>query len=122
MGASFSVSVDPQINLVWIEMVGFFTESDVAEFTQQLDIEMETLRCLPNEHLTLCDVSGMNIQAQEIVAQFSKVVGNDRFRSKRLAFVIGPTLVRKQAERLADRAGVQFFKDIDEAQTWLLEA
>lgn len=121
MDARFTIDVKPELNLVQIKMGGFYSEPDIQEFRHALSEKMRALRCIPNEHLTLCNVVDMKIQLQEIVGAFSKVVGDPKFRSKRLAFVTGSTLARMQTQRLTTREGVAFFTDEAEAQAWLLE-
>lgn len=120
LGAQFSISVEPQANLVRIEMGGFFSQGDMAAFQAMLESKVETLDCPPNEHLTLCDVSAMKIQTQEMVGAFSQIVGHPKFRSKRLAFVTGASLARLQTRRLTNRDGVEFFMHLTAAEAWLL--
>ena len=121
MDARFSITVDPNLDLVRIEMGGFFSEADIGAFRFALETKMEALTCPVNQHLTLCDVSAMKIQAQEIVGAFAKLVGNPKFQSRRLAFVTGSSLARMQTRRLTDRAGVEFFTERAGAEAWLLE-
>ena len=122
MSANFSIVIEPSADLIRVKMGGFYSEADVAAFTAELTAKMQALRCAPNQHSMFCDVSEMNIQSQEIVGMFSKVVGHPKFRSKLLAFVTGSTLARLQAQRLTSREGVEFFSDVDDAETWLFGA
>lgn len=116
----FTIDVEPKVDLILIRMGGFFAENDISDFRQALGEKIKELHCLPNDHITHCNVVDMKIQTQDIVSAFSKVVGDWRFRSKRLAFVTGSTLARMQTQRLTDREGVVFFTDDDAARTWLL--
>jgi len=75
----------------------------------------------PNEHLMLCDLSQMKIQAQETVAAFGGLAGSAGLRSRRLAVVTDRSLVRTQAQRLTDRRRVSFFDNIEAAERWLFE-
>lgn len=75
--------------------------------------------CAANQHLTLCDIRGMDIQSQERVEEFSQLVGSDAVRSRRLAFVTAKSLARLQARRLSSRAGLEFFSDPESACAWL---
>ena len=119
--AQFSIMVEPALDLVRIEMGGFFSEADIGAFRFALETRMAALTCEPNQHVTLCDVSAMKIQTQDIVTAFSKVVGHATFQSRRLAFVTGSSLARMQTRRLTDRAGVEFFVDAALAEAWLLD-
>lgn len=120
MDANYTIDVQPSLNLVKIKMGGFYNEPDIHAFRFTLTEKMRSLRCGANQHLTLCNVVDMKIQLQAIVDAFSKVVGDPRFRSKRLAFVTGSTLARMQTQRLTTREGVAFFTDEAEARAWLL--
>ena len=120
MSASFSISIEPDYDLIRIDIIGFFSGDDVTRFTHELGFFMGRLRCRPNAHITLCNVSGMKIQSQEMVAAFSKVVGDPVFRSRKLAFVTGSTLARMQTRRLTDRDGVAYFTEAADARAWLL--
>ena len=50
---------------------------------------MKALGCAPNAHLTLNDIRGMNVQAQDIVDAFQEMLAAPEYRSRRLAFVVG---------------------------------
>jgi hypothetical protein len=120
IAAHFSIMVDPDLDLIRVDMGGFFSEADIEAFRSTLDARMAMLLCGPNEHRMLCDTSAMRIQAQEIVGGFAKIVGHPKYRSKRLAFVVGGSLARGQTRRLTDRDGVEHFGDRASAEAWLL--
>lgn len=120
MNANFSIVIELTSNLVRVKMGGFYSDVDVEAFTAELICKMRALQCAANQHSMLCDVSEMNIQSQEVVGMFAKVVGHPKFRSKFLAFVTGSTLARMQAHRLTIREGVKFFSEVGEAEQWLL--
>ncbi len=121
MDAHFSIEIEPERCLIHIRMGGFFNNEDVSGFRSELTERLDQLGCRPNDHLTLCDVSAMKIQTQDMVSVFSTVVGDPFFRSRKLAFVTGSTLARMQTRRLTNREGVAYFTDPDEAKTWLLQ-
>jgi hypothetical protein len=121
MTAEFSIAPDRMRGLLHVTMGGFFTPDDVAAFRNELEIKLQLLRCSPNAHVMLCDVRCMKIQPQEIVSTFAQIVGNPRYRSRRLAFVTGSSLSRLQARRLTDRDGVSFFQHIELAEQWLFQ-
>ena len=118
--AHFAISVEPIQHLLRIVMGGFFAENDIEALRLNLKDKLRALGCQANQHLTLCDVSLMRIQARAIVSSFSKVVGHPLFRSKRLAFVTGSSLARMQTRRLTDREGVGFFNSVEDVERWLL--
>ncbi|RZL17640.1 MAG: hypothetical protein EOP64_13525 [Sphingomonas sp.] len=119
MDAHFSIEIEPERCLIHIIMGGFFGNEDMSEFRNDLTEKLYRLGCSPNDHLTLCDVSAMKIQTQDMVGVFSNVVGDPVFRSRKLAFVTGSTLARMQTRRLTNREGVAYFTDADEARKWL---
>jgi len=121
MDAHFSIEIEPERCLLHIIMGGFFGNEDVSEFRNDLTESLYRLGCSLNDHLTLCDVSAMKMQTQDMVGVFSNVVGDPVFRSRKLAFVTGSTLARMQTRRLTNREGVAYFTDADEAKTWLLQ-
>ena len=122
MSANFSIQVDPLRDLVRIRMSGFFTLADIEDFLAERQRAHQSLRCGPNQHVTVNDVSGMKIQAQEIVAAFNAMLAAPEHRSRRLAFVTGPTLARLQLLRAAAGRYVRCFDDVASAEAWLLEA
>lgn len=119
MSAEFSIDVEPERDLVRIAMRGFFTPADIADFLEQRRRAHGALRCAPNRHLTINDLRGMKIQSQESVAEFQKMLGAPEYRSRRLAFVIGPTLARSQLSRALSGRDARCFGTIVEAEAWL---
>jgi len=119
MDGHFSFRTDPAIGLIRITMSGLFTPADVAAFLAARDEAHAALGCAPNQHLTLNDLRGMKIQPQEIVAEFREMLAAPRYRSRRLAFVIGPTLARAQLMRALGTRQVRCFEDPAEAEAWL---
>lgn len=121
MSATFSIHVDPLRDLVRIRMSGFFTIADIEDFLVAREQAHEALRCGPNQHVTLNDVSEMKIQSQEIVAAFQAMLAAPAYRSRRLAFVTGSTLARGQLLRAAVGREVRCFDDVPSAEDWLLQ-
>lgn len=121
MEGHFSIEVDPARDLVMFKIEGFFSPADVARLAAAREQSYGLLRCPPGEHLTLCDATAMKIQTQEVVAEFSRMVADRRFVSRKLAFVIGSSLARLQAKRVPQDRGdaVQFFRSQADAESWL---
>ncbi|WP_203310357.1 hypothetical protein [Sphingomonas beigongshangi] len=120
MQASFSFQLAPDRDLIRITMVGFFEAADIARFMRERNEAMTGLACAPNQHLTLVDIRGMNIQSQEAVAMFAEVLRNPQSLSRRIAFVVGRSLARSQVIRAAGSRGRLFF-DIAQAEAWLFQ-
>lgn len=120
MSASFSIEVDPARDLVAIVMSGFFTPQDVAAFQAARDEAHRKLTCAPNNHVTLNDVREMKIQPQDAVAAFQQLLASPSHRSRRLAFVVAPTLARGQLMRAVTGRNARFFDNVKDAEAWLL--
>ncbi len=122
MTASHSIQVDPWTSIVTITIGGFFDAAALTVLIADREQTYKQLRCPPNMHVTLCDVTDCKLQAQDIVAGFRHMMADPRRRSRLLAFVVGDSLVRMQIRRLvAGRDDVRTFADRDEALAWLRE-
>ena len=122
MSAEFSIEVEPERDLVPIVMSGFFTPADIADFLEAHRVAHAKLRCPRNWHLTINDLRGMKIQPQDSVAAFQALLADPAYRSRRLAFVIGPTLARSQLARALSGRDARCFGTIVEAEAWLFSA
>jgi hypothetical protein len=122
MNADFSFEIDPSQGLVRITMAGLFTVADVRAFAEARRKAHKALGWPKNAHVTLNDLRDMKIQPQETVTAFYEMLADPDYRSRRLAFVAAPTLVRGQLQRaLAGRDDARCFEDKAEAEAWLFE-
>jgi hypothetical protein len=119
MTADFSFEVDRARDLVRIRMAGFFTHADIADFMTARRLAHARLTCGPNLHVTLNDISGMQLQAQSIVDAFQEMLADPEYRSRRLAFVVGNNVARAQAIRALESRTARWFTDPAEAEAWL---
>ncbi|WP_218000369.1 hypothetical protein [Sphingomonas soli] len=119
MSAEFSIEADPARDLIRIRMSGFFTQADIQAFLAARREEHAKLHCGPNQHLTLNDVRDMKIQSQEMVDAFREILADPHFQSRRLAFVVSPTLARTQLVRALDDRYARCFEDSWAAEAWL---
>jgi hypothetical protein len=121
MHSQFSIEVDRRRDLVTIVMTGLLLPEHVADFFEARRRAHKMLACARGRHLTLADLRAMKIMPQETVDAFAALLSDPQSRARRLAFVVAPTLVRKQLMRaLAGRDG-RCFADPAEAEAWLLE-
>ncbi|USI72581.1 hypothetical protein [Sphingomonas morindae] len=119
----YRIEVERAQDLVRLTLGGFFEEAEIRALSVEFLAATRQLACGPNRHLTLCDIRGLNIQGQDIVAAFGQFVGNPTVRSRRLALVTAPSLARLQAKRLTQaRDDVAFFDEESRAMAWLLGA
>lgn len=119
MSAEFSIQVDSARDLIRIKMGGFFAADDIARFLDARQKAHAQLSCGPNEHLTLNDIRDMKIQAQDIVDSFRDLLADPAHRSRRLAFVVSPTLAKMQLFRALDSREARTFEDPWAAEAWL---
>lgn len=121
MSATFTITAEPERDLIRIRMGGLFGPQHVTAFLEARERAHARLRCAPNRHLTLNDVREMKIQPQQSVAAFQEMLADPAYRSRRLAFVVAPTLARGQLARaLAGRSDAALFEDPLEAEAWLM--
>lgn len=118
MDTKFNIIAERRLNLMRVTMAGFFTPEEAARFAESYRAALKDIKT-PG-HLTLVDITGMKIQAQDVVGNFASLLASPDVRSRKLAFVCSSTLAMLQAQRLTDRAGVQFFDHAEDAEAWLL--
>ncbi|RYY23595.1 MAG: hypothetical protein EOP62_19800 [Sphingomonadales bacterium] len=119
MSAEFSIEAEPARDLIRIRMSGFFTEPDILAFLAARRAAHAELRCAANQHVTLNDVRDMKIQSQDMVESFRAMLSDPLYRSRRLAFVVGPTLTRTQLIRAISARDAKCFEDVWAAEAWL---
>jgi hypothetical protein len=120
--ATFSIHIERDRDLVKIAMSGFFGHHDIRGFLEARNKAHEQLACAPQAHLTLNDIRGMTAQPQTIVDAFHEMLAAPEYRSRRLAFVVGPTLARSQVLRALAAREARCFTDPVAAEAWLFAA
>jgi len=122
MEPKFSFEIDRPRGLIRITMAGFFTADDIRDFLKARDEAHRALGCAPNQHLTLNDIRGLAAQPQTIVDAFEEILAAPDKRSRRLAFVVAPTLARSQVLRALCLREAKCFTDPALAEAWLSAA
>ena len=122
MDANYTFEIDRARSLVRIAMSGLFTLADIDAFLRDREKAHAELGCGPNRHLTLNDLRGMKIQHQEVVTAFRDMLAAPEQRSRRLAFVAGPTLAKSQLMRALSGRDARCFEDVASAEKWLFGA
>jgi hypothetical protein len=120
MPAKFSFQIDRPRGLVRITMAGFYTQENIRAFVAARREAHEALGCAPNSHLTLNDIRGMTAQPHSTVDAFGEMLAAPEYRSRRLAFVVGPYLARTQVLRALANRACKCFTDPVAAEEWLL--
>lgn len=119
MSGHFTIAVAPSRNLLRVEMSGFFTVEDVHRYRIAIDTASRHLTAPPERQVMVNDISAMNIQSQEIVDAFRRVMGDVRYRDRRVGFVVASTLARMQLSRIIGSRTAQMFATSAEAEDWL---
>lgn len=119
MDARFSIHVDAGRHLVRANLSGFFTVEDIARFVVVRDRVHRDLKCAQGEHVTVVDVRNMQIQSQESVAQFQRMLANPASQGRKIAFVVSLSLARMQAQRAAGERTAAYFSSVEAAEEWL---
>lgn len=116
---NFSVTVDPARDYIEAELRGFMDPKTVSDFNDEYRMAKARLSADRSRHVTLIDVSGLKIQAQNVVSDFALMLSDPTIQSARLAFVVADAPVKMQLRRLLhDHAAM--FDTVDEARSWLL--
>ena len=119
MAAEFSVTVEPERDLIRLVLSGFFEAEDARAFDQQRQAGMRRLRCRPNQHLTLIDISTLKILSQDVLPLFGDILADPRTHARRLVFVTGGSLAKILIRRLPKRPGGGVFAPTAAAEGWL---
>jgi hypothetical protein len=124
MHPGFSFEVDRRRNLIRFVLTGLFMPGDVSAFLEARRKAHAKLTCAPGQHVTLTDLRAIKILPQESVDAWTAHLTDPQTRVRRLAFLVGPTLVRSQLMRALagrDSRHTRCFTDPAEAEAWLLE-
>lgn len=121
MSAKFSIRADHACGLIRITMSDLLTLDDVESFYAERARAHAELGLPKNMHMTLNDVRDLKILPQPTLAAFVEMLADPDYHSRKLAFVVGPTLVRAQIARaIGTRPNVRCFAEMVEAEEWLL--
>ena len=113
MNEKFSIEADRSRGLIRIVMAGLLTLDDVEGFYEARQRAHEALSLPQNAHLTLNDVRELKILPQDVLTAFCEMLADPAFHSRRLAFIVAPTLVRAQVARaLGGREDARCFTDV----------
>ena len=119
MSDKFTFTLDRDRGLVRISMHGFYDLEDVEAFFEARRRAHAELGLPRNQHLTLNDLRGMNIQSQDVIQAFQKGLAVPEEKARRLAIVIDAALARGQANRAIDSPDTCYFTDVESAEAWL---
>ena len=121
MSGKFSFTLERDRGLVRISMHGFYRLDDVAHFFEARRKAHAELGLARGAHLTLNDLRGMKIQAQEVIQAFQQGLAVPEDKARKLAIVVDAVMARGQANRAISSADTRYFTDIESAEAWLFE-
>ncbi len=121
MTAKFTFRIDRARGLVRIAMAGFYDIEDVAAFFEARRTAHAELGLAPNQHLTLNDLRGMQIQKQEVIDAFQQGLAVPEEKARKLAIIVDAAMARGQASRAIASSDTRYFSDLGEAEAWLFE-
>ena len=121
MTGAFTVQTDPRRRLLRITMSGFFEPPQIAELRAGVAAALDRLHCAPGQHLTLVDIRAMDIQSQDAVAHFERLLSTPEVRSRKIAFIVARSLARLQIKRAASHRDAEYFEDEASAEAWLID-
>jgi hypothetical protein len=117
----YKITVDIENNLVELELEGFWTESEFETFIAEQHTALNKLHCRVGRHLLLCDLTSLNVVAQDVAARVTTDLNSQGPRDAEwIAIVISSALLKLQMQRLLTRSNAQIFDDVAKAREWLL--
>ncbi|MDG5487017.1 hypothetical protein NYR55_00040 [Sphingomonas sp. BGYR3] len=117
MQGSYSIEIDGQRNLARMTLKGFFNPALLQAFITERNALYARLS--PG-HVTLADVREMQIQSQEMVEAFRRMLNDPHVQSRKLAFVTASSLARMQLIRAAEARVARLFESVEAAERWLM--
>lgn len=119
MRDKFTFTLDRERGLVRITMHGFWNLRDVEAFFETRRRALAELGLPRNQHMTLTDLRGMKIQAQDVILSFQQGLAVPEEKARKLAIVVDAAMARGQANRAIASVDTRYFTDPDAAEAWL---
>lgn len=122
MSAGYHIKAHaPQAMLV-VQLEGFFSCEEIESLRHDLRQAIHDLRAPPGDHVSLFDIRKCKIQSQDIVSAFREMSATKGVTARRLAIVVGDSLMRMQLGRIiGPERNASYFDDVDAAKRWLLK-
>ena len=117
----YKIEIDVDRNLIKAELEGFWTADDFEHFIADEQKALSKLKCLAGKHILLCDLSKLNVVAQDVASHLVTELNSQGPRDAAfVAIVIHSTLLKMQMQRLITRSNMVIFDDYIEAEKWIL--
>lgn len=114
------VSSDPARKLVRTVMGGLLTVADVERFSREEQEAVRAMGLASGEFFLLVETRGNEVQSQEVVTAFQRLMLHSALKAKRIATVRAGALSTLQTRRIAAvRQSAQVFETVEDAQAWL---
>jgi hypothetical protein len=116
----YKIEVDIDRNLIKAELEGFWTADDFEQFIADEQAALSKLKCPAGKHILLCDLSKLNVVAQDVVGHIVTDLNSQGPRDAAwVAIVIHSPLLKMQMQRLITRSNMVIFDDYIEAEKWI---
>ena len=119
MDVKFQVDTDPATDLLKVTLAGFMEATDVQALRHRVVEAIGSLRCDRGCHVALWDIRACKIQSQEVVGMFRSMSDERGVSARRIAMVVGGSLMRMQLHRILIDRDLRLFDDPDAAAAWL---
>ena len=119
MNVNFQVETDPANDLLMVTLLGFLEPTDVKLLHHGIRQALGSLRCAPGRHVAMWDIRSCKIQSQEVVGMFRSMSDERGVAARRIAMVVGGSLMRMQLPRILIDRDLRSFDDIEPAIAWL---
>lgn len=122
MQGKYQVTAVPP-DLMIHRLSGFFDVRMIQDLARDVGAAFRKLRCGPNEHVSLINVSECALQSQDAFAAFQELLARPEWKGRRVGFVLANPLARMQVRRLiADRPEAEMFETEEAALAWIRTA
>jgi hypothetical protein len=122
---SHQIRFDPASKLLELQLAGLVSPEDAAWIGEELRGVIRSLGADVGQHVTLYDISGVQVVPPATVELLKETFANPAVRmlwARRVAFVVATALARLQVQRLKEaREDIAIFDDRESAIAWLLE-
>jgi hypothetical protein len=117
----YKIEVDIDRNLIKAQLEGFWTADDFEHFIADEQAALSKLKCPAGKHIVLCDLSNLNVVAQDVVAHIVTELNSQGPRDAAwVAIIIHSTLLKMQMKRLITRSNMMIFDTDEQGREWLL--
>lgn len=104
---------------VHARLSGFFSLDEVEAFGREEQDAARRVTLAWGWFDLLVDVSDGITQGQEVMGAFNGLLDQAEFKARRIALVVGSTLLRLQLRRVLASERIGIFAEVEEGEAWL---